>query len=86
MQMRYRVGDRAIEIAGNINGLVIKEGSGRVLEINKDPAEIVALLVLQCQKQIGKKMRVLPRKIDRETKGRLRPVDKNLDIIKKYFL
>lgn len=85
MQMRYRAGDRAIEMAGDIDGLVIEKESGRVLKINKDPAEIVALLILQYQKHIGKKMRVLPRKIDRETKERLRPVERHLDIIKKYF-
>ncbi|KPJ55181.1 hypothetical protein AMJ47_01555 [Parcubacteria bacterium DG_72] len=85
MQMRYYSGHKAIEIAENIDGLVVQEGSGKVLKINKDPAEIIALLILQYQKQIGKKMRVLPRRTDRETKTRLRPIDKNLDIIKKYF-
>jgi len=85
MQMRYRAGDKAIEIASNIDGLVLEEESGKVLEINKDPAEIIALLILQYQKQIGKKTKVLPRKIDKETKDSLRPVEKHLDIIKKYF-
>lgn len=85
MQMRYHVGDWALELTGNIDGLVVERGSGRVLKINKDPAEIVALLILQYQKHIGKKTRVLPRKIDRETKERLRPIDSNLNIVKKYF-
>lgn len=85
MQMRYRLGEQAIEIAGNIDGLLIEKESGKVLEINKDPAEIVALLILKYQKEMGKKMKVLPRKADEETKNRLRTVEKHLDIIKKYF-
>jgi len=85
MQMRYHAGDRAIEMAGNIDGLVVEKENGRVIKINKDPAEIVTLLILQYQKQIGKKMRILPRKIDKETKDRIQPVEKHLDIIKKYF-
>lgn len=84
-QMRYRVGDRAIEVVRNIDGLVVNKESGRVLEINKDPAEIVALLLLQYQKEIGKKIGISPRKIDNETKERLRLIEKHLDIIKKYF-
>jgi hypothetical protein len=85
MQMRYRVGDRAIEIAGNIEGLVISKENGRVLKINKDPAEIIAVLILQYQKSFGKKMTFSPRESDKETKELLLPVEKNLDIIKKYF-
>ena len=85
MQMRYRAGDRAMEIANSIEGLVISKENGRVLKINKDPAEIVALLILQYQNSFGKKMVFSPRESDKETKELLRPVEKNLDIIKKYF-
>jgi hypothetical protein len=85
MQMRYRAGDRALEIAGNIEGLVIGKENGRVLKINKDPAEIVAVLILQYQNSFGKKMVFSPRESDKETKELLLPVEKNLDIIKKYF-
>jgi hypothetical protein len=84
-QMRSYVGDRAIQIAAKIDGLVINEDNGRVLKINKDPAEIVALLILRYQKSFGKKMTFSPRKSDKETKELLLPVEKNLDIIKKYF-
>jgi hypothetical protein len=85
MQMRYRAGDRAIEIAGSIEGLDISKESGRVLKINKDPAEIIAVLILQYQKIFGKKTTFSPRESDEETRERLLPVEKNLDIIKKYF-
>jgi len=85
MQMRYRAGDRAMEIASSIDGLVINKENGKVLEINKDPAEIVAVLILQYQKSFGKKMVFSPRESDKEAKELLRPVEKNLDIIKKYF-
>ena len=85
MQMRYHTGDQAIQIAAKIDGLVINEDNGRVLKINKDPAEIVALLVLQYQKIFGKKMVFSPRESDKEVKELLRPVEENLNIIKKYF-
>ena len=85
MQMRSYVGDQAIQIAAKIDGLVINEDNGKVLKINKDPAEIVALLILKYQKELGKEIKVLPRKADEETKDRLRTVEKHLDIIKKYF-
>lgn len=84
-QMRYHLGDQAIEIARDIDGLVINKENGRILELNKDPAEIVALLVLRYQKQTSQKTKVSPRKIDKETKEQLRPVEEHLDIIKKYF-
>jgi hypothetical protein len=84
-QMRSYVGDRAIQIASSIDGLVVDENNGRVLKINKDPAEIVSLLVLQYQKIFGKKMTFSPRQSDKETEELIRPVEKNLDIIRKYF-
>jgi len=42
MQMRYRVGDQALELAGKIDGLVVDENNGKVLEIKKSPEKIVA--------------------------------------------
>lgn len=85
MQMRHHIGNKALEIARNIDGLVINKDNGRVLEINKDPAEIVALLLLRYEKDTGKKMSFAPRKIDEKTKNNLRPVERNLNIIAKYF-
>ena len=84
-QMRSHKGDEAIRIAGKIEGLIINEENGKVLKINKDPAEIVALLILQYEKHFGKKMSFSPRESDKEAKERLRPVEENLNIIKKYF-
>ena len=84
-QMRSRKGDQAIQIAQRIDGLVINEENGRVLKINKDPAEIVALLVLQYERTFGGKMGLSPRDSDQEARKRLSAVEKNLDIIKKNF-
>lgn len=53
MQMHYRVGDKAMEIAKSIEDLVIDENTGRVLQIKTDPAKIVALLILQYEKLLG---------------------------------
>ena len=84
-QMRYYAGEKAIEVAGDIGGLTIDKESGKVLKIDKDPSEIAALLLFQYGKHIGKKMKISPRKSDKETKERLRPVEEHLDIIKRYF-
>jgi hypothetical protein len=84
MQMRYRVGDRAIAIARSVDGLVIDE-EGRVLKINKDPAEIAALLILKYENSLGEKVSFAPRKANEEARRRLAPVDENLALIKKYF-
>jgi len=84
-QMRSHKGDEAIQIAGKIDGLIINEENGKVLKINKDPAEIVALLILQYEKTFGKKISFSSRESDKEAKERLRPIEENLNIIKKYF-
>ena len=84
MQMRYRVGDRSIAIARSVDGLVIDE-EGRVLKINKDPAEIAALLILKYENSLGEKVSFAPRKANEEARRRLAPVDENLALIKKYF-
>ncbi len=83
-QMRQHTGDRAIEIASNIDGLSIRE-NGKVLAINKDPTEIVALLVLQYEKSLGKEPSFSARKADEETKKALAPAEQNLGIVSKYF-
>lgn len=84
-QMRYRVGDRATELAADIEGLVIDENSGRVLKLTKNPAKIIALLVLRYEQELGEKVSFALRETDEETKEKLKPVDKNLVIVRKYF-
>lgn len=84
MQMRYRVGEKAIALARNIDGLSIDE-NGRVLRISKNPARIIALLILRYENQLGEKISFALRKVDKKTKERLVPVDKNLVIVRKYF-
>lgn len=42
--MRYRVGDKTIDIAKDIDDLVI---DGRALAIKKSSAKIIALLILK---------------------------------------
>ncbi len=85
MQMRYRAGDKAIELAQSIDGLTIDEKNGRVLKISKNPAKIIALLVLRYETLLGKKVSFALRKVDKGTKKQLVPVDKNLVVIRKYF-
>jgi len=55
-QMRLRVGDEAIEIARNIPDLEINEKNGKVINIKKDPAKLIASLVSSYEKFYGKKI------------------------------
>ncbi|TSC95252.1 MAG: hypothetical protein CEN87_264 [Parcubacteria group bacterium Licking1014_1] len=56
MQMRQRVGDDALLIASQINGLKIDKETGRVLSITESPAKIIAVLVSEYEKKLGKKV------------------------------
>ena len=56
-----------------------------VFDYKKNPAKIVALLILRYEQHLGKKVSFALRKVDKETKERLAPVDKNLVVIRKYF-
>ena len=85
MQMRYRVGDQALELAGSIDGLVVDENNGKVLEINKSPEKIIALLILKYEKQLGEKVSFAMRKSGKRPKERLIEVEKNLVVVRKYF-
>lgn len=85
MQMRYRVGEKAIKIAQNIDGLLVDKNNGKVLEIKKDPAKIIALIVLRYEQHLGKKISFAVRRADKETKQQLAPIDKNLVVVRKYF-
>lgn len=56
MQMRVRVGDDAIFIAENIDGLKIDSKTGRVLSVTESPAKIIANLVSAYEVTLGKKV------------------------------
>ena len=56
MQMRGRVGEQALEIASHIDGLKIDKETGRVLDLTEPPAKIIATLVSEYEKLLGKKV------------------------------
>lgn len=85
MQMRQRVGDKALDIAKNIDDLVIDENNGRVLDIKKSPAKIIALLILKYEKMLGEKISFAFPRPNEKTKDHLAAVEKNLVVIRKYF-
>lgn len=84
MQMHNSIGDRAYEMASKIDGLSIDKDNGMVLNITKDPTEIVTLLLIQYQK-IFRNEFISPREIDEKTGEHLHPVEENIEIINKYF-
>lgn len=82
---RKQNGDRALELAAEIDGLVLDEEDGRVLNVNKAPAEIIALLILKYEKAFKKKIKYQPRRSSREMKKQLKFLEENLAIARKYF-
>ena len=56
MEMRERVGDDALLIATNIGGLKIDKKTGRVLDLTERPSKIIATLVSEYEKILGKKV------------------------------
>lgn len=55
-QMRLRVGNDALEIAKNIPDLEINDKNGLVINIKKDPAKIIALLIFRYEKLFGRQI------------------------------
>lgn len=56
MEMRERVGDDALKIASDIPGLKIDKENGRVLTLTEHPSKIIATLVSEYEKLLGKKV------------------------------
>jgi len=56
MGMRERVGDKALIIAMNIDGLKINRETGRVLALTEHPSKIIAALVSEYENLLGKKV------------------------------
>jgi hypothetical protein len=59
MGMRERVGDEALVIASNIEGIKINKETGRVLSITDSPSKVIATLVSEYEKVLGKKVSFL---------------------------
>ncbi len=84
-QMRYRIGDKALELASKVRGLKIDRSTGRITKITKDPAEVIAVLIYQYEKCLGIKIITTPEPLGKDMAPVLRPVNQNLSIIEKYF-
>lgn len=56
MEMRGRVGEDALLIAAGIDGLQIDKKTGRVLAMTEHPSKIIAALVSEYEKLLGKKV------------------------------
>jgi hypothetical protein len=84
-QMRYRIGNKALELADEVQGLKIDMRTGRILKITKEPSEIIAMLIYRYEKYLGIKIITTPEPLGKNMAGVLRPVNQNLSIIEKYF-
>ena len=56
--MRQKVGERALDIASHVDGLTIDKKTGRVLKLTRNPSKIIAELVSEYEKNLGKKVKV----------------------------
>lgn len=56
MEMRERVGDDALLIAENVDGLTVDTNTGRVLALTARPSKIIATLVYEYERVLGKKV------------------------------
>jgi hypothetical protein len=56
MQMRQRVGDDALVIASNTEGLKINKKDGRIIALTEKPSKVIATLVADYEKLLGKKV------------------------------
>ena len=56
MEIRQQVGEKAMDIAKQIDGLNIDEKTGRVLKLTKKPSKVIAELVSGYEKILGKKV------------------------------
>ncbi len=54
--MRQKVGDRALEIASEVEGLEIDEETGRIIKLTRNPSKIIAEIVSGYEKTLGKKV------------------------------
>lgn len=84
MQMHDSLGYKAYDMASKIDGLSIDKDTGIVLNITKDPTEIITLLLIQYQNIFGNAF-ISPRESDKEVDESLRLIGDNLEIINKYF-
>jgi len=84
-QMRASIGTKAWELAASVQGLHIDKHTGRVLKMTKDPAEAIALLIHRYENFLGRRITTTPLPLEKDMAGALRPINKNLHIIEKYF-
>jgi hypothetical protein len=84
-QMRNQIGNKALAMANEIDGLSIDPNGGRVIKMAKDPSELIALLIYKYEKIIGRKITATPEPVGKDVSDAIRPVNQNLNIIEKYF-
>lgn len=56
MGMRQQVGEKALDIANQIQGITIDQSTGRVLSLTQKPSKVIADLVSEYEKALGKKV------------------------------
>lgn len=55
-QMRLRIGDSAFEITEGIPDIEVNNKNGKIINIKKEPAKIIALLIFRFEKYSGQKI------------------------------
>jgi len=54
--MRQKVGDRALDVVSQVEGITLDENTGRVVKLTRTPSKIIAELVAGYEKILGEKV------------------------------
>jgi len=84
MQMRYRIGDQALEIATGIEGLSVDKENGKVLRIKKEPSKIIALLVSNYEKLLKQRISFAFENPRHPTTGQQTLAEQNLVVLRNH--
>lgn len=84
-QMHDSIGDRAYKMADAIAGLSVDKTTGKILNITKDPSEVVSVLFIRYQNVFKKKLKIKARSGDSKLGDNATSVEENLDKYEKYF-
>ncbi len=84
-QMHNSIGDSAFKIADAVGGLAVDRKNGRVLNITKNPDEVISALFIRYENAYKKKLKVDVRPSSKKTKDKLSSAKNAIDKYEKYF-
>jgi hypothetical protein len=84
-QMYDSIGVKAFRMADDIVGLSVDKESGKILNITKDPSEVLSVLYISYQKVCKDRLNIQVRSVAKKTHDNALTVENNLQKFEKYF-